>query len=446
MRFFLILSFIFFFSNIFAQNTQKCLAVSKDFFEQKEYSYAQKNLENCLKNDSKNVDILVSLGGVCMKQNNYNDALEYFKKALKNMTKNSPYISYVYTRIGDIYTHQQDFTKAAKYYEASLNYEPANINSLVGKGICEEKKGNIQKAAEYFKKALAVDFTNLIARERLIALEPQILSHDELLSTMKERNILDPNALDYQKQDLDLLQKMLKAEKDNAITYLNSKYNGKIPPGLIVEKFPGKIYSRKMLSYSGYKDLMFLLSKDAINFFIKQGTYKSEILKLRDLNGNKIFDDKGFLTDEGLIAYTLSLNGQKAYLLPSEPLPSGSKKAQMLVQQLIRQGYEEITTSEYAYVMEKSRCSEKTLVEQLGVKIVKSAPGKNRFLVLNPAKLNQIESCSGNIKACPYDFVQEMRKNKKGPSKTPVYTSTFGTGTRRPYLCNEDGTLDSFGN
>ena len=88
MRFFLILSFIFFFSNIFAQNTQKCLAVSKDFFEQKEYSYAQKNLENCLKNDSKNVDILVSLGGVCMKQNNYNDALEYFKKALKNMTKN----------------------------------------------------------------------------------------------------------------------------------------------------------------------------------------------------------------------------------------------------------------------------------------------------------------------------------------------------------------------
>lgn len=438
MRFFLIISFLFLSNFAFAQDTQKCLDKSKEFFEQKEYSYAQKTLEDCLKTDPKNIDILVSLGGVCMKQNNFDEALIYFKESLKSMKKTSPYVSYVYTRIGDCYTRKQDFNKAANYYEASLKFEPANINSLVGKGICEEKKGNIQQAAEYFKKALAVDFTNLIARERLIALEPQILNHEEIINTMKERNILDPNAIDYQRQDFDLLTKMIKAEKDNAITYLSSKYNGKIPPGLVVEQFPGKVYARKMLSYSGYKDLMFLLSKDAIDFFIKQGAYKSEILKLRDLSGNNIFDEKGFLTDDGMLAYTLSLNGQKAYLLPSEPLPSGYKKAEVIVQKLLRQGYTEITTSEYAYLMETSRCNEKTLVEKLGVKIVNAAPGKNRFLVIVPPNM-------AKIKEFPYNIVQERRKEKKGSSTAPVYTSTFGSGSIKTHLCKEDGTLDSFG-
>ena len=438
MRKLLTLSFVFLFSPVFAQEAQKCLDTSKEFFEQKEYSYAQNTLENCLKNNPKNVDILVSLGGVCMKQDNYDTALKYFKESLKNMAKTSPYVSYVYARIGDIYTHKQDFLKAGNYYEASLNYEPANINSLVGKGICEEKKGDIEQAAKYFKKALAVDFTNLIARERLIALEPQVLTHDELLNTMKERNILDPNALDYQKQDLDLLTKMLKAERDSAITYLNDKYNGKIPPGLIVEKFPGKIYSRQMLSYSGYKNLILLLSKDAIAFFTKNKVYKSEILKLRDLNGNNIFDNKGFLTDEGIIAYTQSLSGQKAYLLPAEPIPSSSKKAEMLVQQLLKQGYYEITTTEYAYVMEETRCSEKTLTEKLGVKIINAAPGRNRFLVVVPPSKSKLAEF-------PYNIVQDRRRQKKDSANTPVYTSTFGSGSIRTHLCKEDGTLDSFG-
>lgn len=444
MKLFLILPFIFAFNTAFAQETQKCLDKSKEFFEQKEYSYAQKTLETCLKKDTKNVDILVSLGGVCMKQNNYDDALKYFKEALKNMTKTSPYISYVYARIGDCYSHKQDFASAANYYEASLNYEPANINSLVGKGICEEKKGNIQKAAEYFKKALAVDFTNLIARERLIALEPQVLSHEELLKTMKERNILDPNAVDYQQQDLDLLTKMLGAEKDNAITYLNSKYNGKIPSGLVIEKFPGKLYSRKILTYSGYKDLMFLLSKEAIDFFMKNKVYKSEILKLRDLNGNNIFTDKGLLTDEGVLAYTMSLNGEKSYLLPSEPIPSASKKAEMKVQELLRQGYMEITTTEYAYIMEKSRCNEQTLIKT-GVKIVQGAPHKNRFLIIDQIKKPSKYDCSIDKQVCYYNMVMERRKQKKDNPNTPVYTSTFGTGSNAiPPICKEDGTLELF--
>lgn len=439
MKYFLTLILLFSFNSVLAQETQKCLNKGKEFFEQKEYSYAQKTLEGCLKTDPQNVDILVSLGGVCMKQNNYDQAIVYFKNALKNMSKKSPYVSYVYTRLGDSYTHNKDFTKAGKYYEASLKFEPANINSLVGKGICEEKTGNYQKAAEYFKKALAVDFTNIVARERLIDLEPMILSHEEIISTMKERNILDPQALDYQEQDFELLKKMLTAEKNKAITYLSDKYNGKIPPGLIVEKFPGKLYARKMLSYSGYNDLIFLLSKDAIDLFMKEASY-NEILKLRDLEGNPIFDEKGILTDAGLAAYNMSLNGQRAYLLPSEPIPSSAKKADMIVKKLIKQGYEEITNTEYAYVMEKTRCSEQTLVEKLEVKIVPITRERRRYLVVLPPQ-------TFKLLEVPYNVVKARRDEQKNTftkkSQVPVYTSTFGTGGVIAHVCKEDGTLET---
>ena len=439
MKYFLTLILLFSFNSVFAQETQKCLNKGKEFFEQKEYSYAQKTLEDCLQIDPKNVDILVSLGGVCMKQDNFEQAMFYFKEALRNMTKQSPYVSYVYTRIGDCYTHKKDFAKASKYYDASLKFEPANVNSLVGKGVCEEQTGNYQSAAEYFKKALAVDFTNLVARERLIALEPDILTNEELISTMKERNILDPHALDYEQQDFDLLKKMIKAEKNNALVYLNDKYEGKIPPGLIVEKYPGKLYVRRMLSYGGYKDLMFLLSKDAIDFFLEQGVYKREILKLRDFEGNNIFDEKGYLTDAGLIAYNLSLNGEKAYLLPSQPLPSTSKKADMTVKKLISQGYTEITNTEYAYIMEKTRCNEHTLVSNLAVKIVPVSYEKRRFLIILPPQKNPLAEV-------PYYLVQQRRKeNKSASNNAPVYSTTFGTGTRRPFVCKEDGNLDTLG-
>ena len=434
----LIFSLLFGFNNLFAQDIQKCLNKGKEFFEQKEYAYAQQTLETCLKTEPDNTDILVSLGGICMKQNNFNQALLYFKEALKNMNKQSPYVAYVYARMGDCYTHNKDFAKAAVYYEASLKFEPANINSLVGKGVCEEQAGNYLSAADYFKRALAVDFTNIVARRRLIALEPQILSPEEILNTMKERNILDPQAETYSEEDLLLLKKMLKAEKDRAIKYLKEKYDDKIPSGLIVERYPGKIYARKMLSYSGYKDLIFLLSQDAIDFFIKQGVYKSEILKLRDFNGNNIFYEKGLLTDEGLTAYNLSLNGQKAYLLPSEPLPAGVKKADMLVKQLVSQGYEEISLSEYAYLMENTRCNESTLVNNLGMKIVPVSKEKRRFLIVTPPNILK-------LKETPYYIVQEKRKRKETSSGVPVYATTFGTGAQKAYLCNEDGTLALFG-
>ena len=185
-----------------------CLARSKEHFNEKEYTQAEKTLIKCLKADPKNSDALISLAGVEMILGKFNNAEQSLNRSLTPLEKKSPYRAYIYSRMGDIYMRRANLKEAQKYYQAALKYEPANINALVGTGICEEKAGNLKKAVDYYKKALAVDFTNIVSRERLIALEPDILTDEELLRTMKERNIIDPVAQNFSAEDKETLKKI----------------------------------------------------------------------------------------------------------------------------------------------------------------------------------------------------------------------------------------------
>ena len=200
-----------------------CLTKSKELFNEKEFRLAERTLTGCLKKQPNNTDMLISLAGVEMILGKFNNAEKNFTKALRLLGPKSPYRAYIYSRMGDISMRKANLAEANKNYQSALRYEPANINALVGAGICEEKTGKIDKAVEYYKKALAVDFTNVVSRERLIDLEPEILTHEELLLTMKERNIIDPAANDYSAQDKEILNKIITAEKSKGIEYLSQK-------------------------------------------------------------------------------------------------------------------------------------------------------------------------------------------------------------------------------
>lgn len=418
-------------------NISSCLEKSKEYFNEKEYSSAERTLKSCLKADPKNPDALISLAGVEMILGKFNNAENNFKKALNNLNAKSPYRAYIYSRMGDIYMRKADLKSAEKNYKTALKYEPANINALVGAGICEEKTGNINKAVEYYKKALAVDFTNVISRERLIALEPDILTKDELLRTMKERNIIDPAAQDYSQEDMETLSKMITAEKSNGIEYLSQKYGGKIPNGLIVERDSNKVYVRKMLTITGYNDLIGKLSSDAKQFLINKGVTVAELFTLRDANKKPIFNDRGNLTDEGLIAFTKMLRGEKSYYRLNEKTPANQKEIEMQVRNLLSQNYMEITNTEYAALITRTQCSEATMRNQLKVRYIDIGGGKRRYFVFaHPDALEPVNY--------PYLYVMQYRQeHRKANSDAPVYGNSFGLGNNLPSkLCKKDGNIN----
>lgn len=435
----LLLTLIILFSALpsFAQDSD-CLAKSKDLFNEKEYPAAETKLKECLRKKPSDTDALISLAGVQMILGEFNNASATFKTALNYIGPKSPYNAYIYSRMGDIAVRSANLRQAEAYYAIALQYEPANINALVGKGICREKAGDIQGAAAFYKKALAVDFTNIPARERLIAMEPDCLSQTELLLALKERNIIDPAAAASSEDDIKLLRKMLKAEHDSAIEYLAGKYGGRIPDGFIVERDSGKIYVRKMLTLTGYNEVIAQLSNDAKQFFINKGIQPGTIFKLRDFENNMLFDDQGHLTDTGLSVYTKGLLGTKAYLLPDEALPATQSQIDALAKQYLSQGYSEITTPEYEYLLKYTRCSEQTLVHELRAKIININNKKKRvFLVSDPKQTIPF--------TLPFQYVVNYRisyheSKKKGAQ--PTYSSAFGMGNgKESKLCKADGTL-----
>lgn len=418
---------------------QDCLAKSKELFNDKDYPSAEAKLKECLRFAPSDTDALISLAGVQMILGEFANAEKSFKTALKyDSPKLAPYKGYIFSLLGDIAIRNVNLVAATEYYKSALSVHPANINAIVGLGICTEKEGRIQDAAALYKKALAVDFTNIVARERLIALEPDVLSEGEMLTALKERNIIDTSSAVYSQEDVAVLRKMLAAERDSAIEYLSGKYGGRIPPGFIVERDSGKIYVRKMLTLTGYNEVVAQLSADAKQFFMAKNIQPSVIFKLRDAQGNAIFDEKGHLNDSGLNAYTKALLGQKSYFLPNETLPNVQSETDALAKKYIAQGYSEITMPEYEYLLTKSRCSEQTLVRELRAKIIKVNENKKRvFLVSDPKQTEPF--------IVPFQMVAAYRvsyhESKKNGGQ-PVYSSSFGLGGNKEIkLCRADGTL-----
>jgi tetratricopeptide (TPR) repeat protein len=419
---------------------QECLTHSKELFSEREFSGAEDSLKICLKQNPDSGEVLISLAGMQMVLGKFLEAENNFKAAMRAMGPSSPYAAYINSLLGDIAMRKNNLRDAAFFYDAALRAEPANINALVGKGITEEKNGRILKAAAYFRRALAVDFTNMSARERLIAMEPDILTKEEVIASMKERNIIDPAAVDYLPEENNLFKKILALEKDNAIEYLALKYNQRIPVGFIVERDGGKVYVRKMLTLTGYQEIINQLSIDAKNFFLAKNILPGNLFKLKDFDGKPVFDDKGVLTDAGMEVYNKGLSGLKAYVEPGETLPSTQREIDALVAMYQRKGYSEITEAEFLYLMNRSRCNENTLVKDFLVKVINISSSKKRVFVLSAPNTR-------DPYLLPYSYVIDLRMSyneSKKNNTAPVYSSAFGLGGGADLKpCKEDGTLAS---
>ncbi|MDR1684295.1 MAG: tetratricopeptide repeat protein [Elusimicrobiota bacterium] len=417
----------------FAQNA--CLERAREFFGNKDYASSEQVLAQCLKQNPKDAQAQTSLAGAYLAQGKTKEAQAAFLRALQITPPNAFYAPYINSRLGDIYLRQNDLQRAAGHYDAALKQNPADVNALIGKGLTEESAGRKLNAAQYYKNALALDFVNMAARRRLIALEPDILTEREIFETLKERNIIDTFAASFSPMDLNTLKKILSVERDNGIGYLSSRYNGRIPSGFVVERDLGKIYVRLMLTLPGYNALISQFSSDAKTFFLNQDIFAADIFKLRDLDGKDIFDEEGRLTTEGLRAYSRAATGVKSYILPHEVLPSAQAQIDNLAAQYIKEGYAEISEAELAYVRRESLCSEQTLIS-IRMKIINISAARRRIFV--PARPDDSPPFS-----IPYEMVVDLRRSYK-ENKAPVYANTFGVDSRQaPKLCGKDGVLAS---
>ncbi len=361
-----------------------CMEQGKQEFALERYVAAKNTFRRCLKLDSHNVETLLSLGGVCLTQDEIDDANSYFLAALRYMKKNSPYFSYTYSMLGDIALKKHNNKAALGYYNKSLAYNEAHVNSLVGKGVITEGMGDKKEAAKIYQTALAVEPLNLIARRRLIALEPIYFSDEEMLQALKQRYAIPPDQDTLTAENRDLFEHIHQAEQRGGIEYLKEKF-GTLPEDYSVTLFKDTVFARNVLTAEGYQILKKQIAQDAIAVFQNSGIPTQDIFQLRDLKGEKIFLPDNTLTDSGMEVYQAATKGKKLFLLPSEDIPltqQQQNKINNLRQQLKEKGYAEISADELAWLNKQTNCSLQTMRSRMGLYVLPISKREARYYVI----------------------------------------------------------------
>ncbi len=413
-----------------------CLEQGKKEFVQKNHAAAHKIFERCLSLDKTNVDTLLSLGGVCLTQDDLAGARNYFLQSLKYMKRTSPYLSYTYSMLGDIALKQAQPKAALAYYNRSLRFNEANVNSLVGKAVITEQEGDKKAAVEMYKTALAVEPLNLVARKKLIALEPLYFTDEEMLDSLKQRYAVLPDKTELSEGDREIFSKIHSAEQRGGIEYLKGKY-ARLPEDYTVILFKDTSLAREVLTLSGYSALQKQIGQDALNVFQKTGVRTQDLFELRDLKGQKIFLPDSTLTDSGYFVYTEALQGRKVYLLPSEAVPPSQEhldKVAARVKELSQNGYIEISRKELAVVKQSTNCSEDTMRERMSLYVLPISKTEKRYYV-------QTHETTDPRKGVPYYYVALYRKQKNPSIRVPRNSIVETYNAINYKICHTDGTL-----
>ncbi len=417
------------------QTLSACLDEGKLQYANQQYQQAQNTFDSCLKLDPNNVDGHLSLAGVLLTKEDLTGAKAHFEAALKNMKRSSPYWSYTYSMLGDIALKQRDTKQALTYYNKSLEYNVANVNSLIGKGVILENQGNFSGAAEAYTGALAVEPLNVIARQRLINLEPEYLTDDEILTALKQRYAVKPQQTELTPANRELFTQIHRAEQRRGVDYLKNKY-GKNTQDYIVTLNKGTDFAREILSLNGYNTLQKNMGQDAVATFRNLGVPVQQVFELRDLQGNPVFTKETTLTEEGFVVYTQALAGKKEFLRPGQMVPLTQAQKQKInarIAALTQKGYAEISRPELKMLETKTLCSEDTLKNKLGVYYFPIGQKHFRYLVRTTDK--------DPLKTVPYYYVMQARHKRNPKVEVPKnelveYYQYYGYT-----ICLSDGNL-----
>ena len=196
-----------------------CLEQGKKAYADKQVSQAKDIFVRCVKINPADEQAQLSLAGALLTLDDLDGAEKAFSVALSKMKRTSPYLSYTYSMLGDIALKRRQNKEALALYGKSLEINAANVNSLVGKGVILEYQGDKLGASDFYRSALAVEPLNLVARKRLVNLEPEYMTDAEVLAALKQRYAVKPEVKELSPEHRALFAAIHKAEQRRGIDY-----------------------------------------------------------------------------------------------------------------------------------------------------------------------------------------------------------------------------------
>jgi hypothetical protein len=145
-----------------------------------------------------------------------------------------------------------------------------------------------------------------------------------VLSEMWQRRVLPADIMQWNPEDMVLLERIRRAEAAGALNLLRHRFMGL--KGLAVEYRPVGASSAWRLTKEGYQRYVFVRSQDALQYFDGKEIGAKDAFKLMDLDGSKLFDSTGLLTDAGEALFDRVQAGLEAFWKNPAGVVAGNRR------------------------------------------------------------------------------------------------------------------------
>jgi tetratricopeptide (TPR) repeat protein len=142
------------------------------YFNKHMYDKALQYFVGLYKSDTTNMQSLVNIGAAYQNTGNAQKAIDCYNTVLKKDPNNGnarSNMSNIYITSGMQYFNNKDYDKAYDQFTLAAQYNPNNSNAYGNMGAVMQSKGDNAKAAEYYRKALAIDPKSQLFQNQLNA-------------------------------------------------------------------------------------------------------------------------------------------------------------------------------------------------------------------------------------------------------------------------------------
>ena len=417
-------------------SAEACTKQFNDEADKNDLDKAADTGKACMRKNPRNFKLSSRLADVLVDVGEYEEAIDEYERALKLAGDDNKAYARLCIKEAETLIRLEDRTAAEKKYRMAAAAAPFDSKILVTVADYFLKQTSYKEALHYFTLALQIDPQNKYAKKKAESLALDMMSDEEILDELKKKGAVPEKTKTLTEKELRLHRNIRAAEAAGAVEILRKKFPGR--PQFYYEDRTNGL--KILLSYEGYLAYSKSVTRDAIRFFEQKKINFREIFKLRDLNGEPLFDKSGQITPEGIAVWSeAAATGRVTWILSYQPVP-GSRKQITASRELIKlskKGYREISEPEYLWLLRATNCPQDVLSDKSPIYLQKVNDGATTHYMLCYVEGS---SCLNTVNRLLPIYIERYRN---GDTEIPTgkATSFFGSGGTRQYRFCENGKI-----
>lgn len=413
----------------------KCYQSFIQELDREDFTKAAQIGRRCRRILNNNVEFSEKFADALVNAGEYEEAIDEYEHAITITSSYDDKFAILNFKEAQTLIKLDNFKEAEKKYKVAATYADNNVDILKTVANYFLLKSRKKDALFYYDMILKVNPYDYEIEEKADNIRLETMSNAEILDALKIRKAISENAIILQPDDVTLFRNLRYAETHGAVDTVQKLFPTR--KKLLVEA-GSKDNIKVLLTLAGYKTYISATTKDVIKFFESKKINFREIFKLRDIEGNALFETNGQVTLDGIKAWHSGQKGKTEWIYSYQPIPGSALQIESSkqIKELSARGYREISEPEYLWLLRATNCPEDVL-EKTPISLTKVFDGAvTRYMLC----YIDDSTCSNQINQNLPPYIERYREGDTSVS-TGKSSAFFGTGAVKQFRFCENGRI-----